>query len=149
MSGKRQTLWNAVKGRMALINGTGGYQTSVGSDIREWQLTPLERTDIDCLLISDPREVPGEDQNKNSGGFNRYLEFELKAFLAESTASPEKARKVEEDLIKAIGVDERWGGLARRTHMGISEIAVDEKGARIGGLDFTIRIEFSRARWEA
>lgn len=149
MAGKRQTLWNAVTTRAATITTVNGYHTNVGADIRPWQLTPLEKTDIDCLLISDPRETEGASDNKNSAGFNRVLEFELKAFLSETTASPEKARLVEEDLIKMIGVDETWGGLARRTQLGTSEIAVDEKGARIGGLDFQIRIEFGRRRWEA
>lgn len=146
---KRQVIWDKVIARLATITTGNGYQTNVGADIRQWQLTPLESTDIDCLCVSDPTESGDDGQDKNSAMFTRYLEINIKAFLAESTASPEKARKVECDLIKCVGVDEKWDGLARRTSLETSEIAVDEKGARIGGLDFTMKIEFSRKRWES
>ena len=146
MADKRQAIYTAVKTRFATITTANGYQTGIGSKVKEWQLTPLETADLDCLILNDPVES-GEDEDKNSATFTRYLEFEAKAVLSESSASPTKARQAQDDLIKCIGVDEKWGGLARRTLMGDCELVVDKEGNRFGGIDFKFRVEFGRRRW--
>src|SRR5688500_19999684 len=112
----RQALIDAVKTRAATITIANGYQTNIGSKVKEWQTTALESADLPGLVIQDPLEstIVGED-GENSGLYRRELEIIFDAVLQESAQNAVEARKAIADVIKMIGVDPTWGGLARRT----------------------------------
>lgn len=152
MAGKRQQIVDAVKARLALITVANGYQTDIGLKQTEWNPGPKG---------ADPEsdELPGHDirdevettnvENKNSGTFDRELEVVVIAEIKEATPTAANARRALEDLIKAVGVDPTWGGLARRTLPVEDDINVDELGQQIGAARLRFKVEYSRRPWVA
>lgn len=152
MPGKRQQIVDAVKARFALIAVANQYQTDIGLKQTEWNPGPKG---------ADPEadELPGHDirdevettvvREKNSGTYDRELEIVVIAELREGATGASLARKALEDLIKAVGVDATWGGLARRTVPVEEEVTVDELGQRISAARLRFKVEYSRRPWEA
>lgn len=152
MPGKRQQIVNAVKTRFAGITAANGYQTDIGLKQTEWNPGPKGAD-------SEADELPGHDirdetettpvRDKNSGTFDRELEITVIAELKEPGPGATLARKALEDMIKAVGVDPTWGGLARRSVPLEDDINVDEFGQRVGAARLKFKVEYSRRPWEA
>jgi hypothetical protein len=152
MPGKRQLIVDAVKARFAGITQANGYQTDIGLKQTEWHPGPKSAN-------PDDNELPGHDirdevertviENKNSGSYDRALEITVIAELKETTPGAPLARKALEDLIKAVGVDATWGGLARRTLPVEDDISVDELGQQVSAARLVFTVEYSRPPWRA
>lgn len=152
MPGKRQQIVDAVKARLAAITTANGYQTDIGAKQTEWNPGPKS---------ADPAadELPGHDirdevertvvDDKNRGAYERALEITVVAEVKEAGPGATLARKALEDLIKAVGVDPTWGGLARRTLPVEDDITVDELGQQIGAARLVFTVEYSRPPWVA
>lgn len=152
MPGRRQQIVDAIKLRLAGVTVANGYQTDIGLKQTEWHPGPKG---------ADPEadELPGHDvrdevetaavNNKNSGVYDRGLEIVVIAELREPGPGATLARKALEDLIKAVGVDPTWGGLARRTLPMEEDVNVDELGLQIGAARLRFKVEYSRRPWEA
>jgi hypothetical protein len=150
--GKRQQIVDAVKARFAAVTVANGYQTDIGLKQTEWNPGPKG---------ADPEsdELPGHDirdelettvvKDKNSGTYDRELEIVVIAELREADATATLARRALEDMIRAVGVDPTWGGLARRTLPVEDDINVDELGQQIGAARLRLKVEYSRRPWEA
>lgn len=152
MPGKRQQIVNAIKARLAGITTANGYQTDIGLKQTEWNPGPKgadpEADELPGHDIRDEVEA-AEVTNKNSGTFDRALEIVVIAELKEAGPGAGEARQALEDLIKAVGIDPTWGGLARRTLPVEEDINVDELGQRIGAARLKFKVEYSRRPWEA
>lgn len=147
---KRQQIVDKVKERLALVTTASGYQTDIGEKLTEWQLTAKDAGQLPGVDVRDGvEETVLPEGGKNSAVYERHLEFTVTAELAETTAGPANARKAEADIIKAVGVDPTWGGLARRTLPVTGEVVMDPEGQRIGGARVVFRVEYSRKPWEA
>jgi hypothetical protein len=149
VSSKRQLIVDAVKARLATIKTTGGYQTNIGNNVKEWLLTSLEESELPAVTLADGVEktiIPAE--GKNSGLYTRQLPFAANLVLAESDATATLARKAIADVITCIGKDDTWGGLARRTLPDTDDLTVDSEGQRIGGARITFIVEYGRKHWE-
>lgn len=152
MPGKRQQIVDAVKARFALITTANGYQTDIGLKQTEWNPGPKGADE-------EADELPGHDirdevettpvKDKNSGTYDRELEIVVIAELREPGPGATLARKALEDMIKAVGVDATWGGLARRSVPIEDDINVDELGQWIGAARLRFKVEYSRRPWEA
>lgn len=148
---KRQDIVAAVKARMATIITANGYTSNVGQKIFEWQLKPVEPADLPCILLSDPVEenLGAGEVGKNSSHRTFGLEFEISLLLAEADATAAKARVAIADVIKAIGADQQWNMLARRTEPVSDELILDSEGARISGVRMKFTVEYGRRTWES
>ena len=149
---KRQDIVTAVKTRMATVTTANSYTSNVGQKVFEWQLTPVNSSDLPCILMSDPVESnlgPPPEANKNSAHRTFGLEFEVSLLLAETDQTATKARVASGDLIRAIGTDQQWGGLARRTEPVSDELMLDAEGVRISGVRMKFTIEYGRKTWES
>lgn len=146
---KRQLIFDAVKTRFAGILIANGYQTNVGANLTEWHLTPKEPADLPGLDLRDEVEKTIIPEQKNAGVYERRLKITAIGELLEAADTAAGARLVLADMIKAVGVDPTWGGLARRTLPDTDDVTVDEEGARTGAARLTFHVEYSRKPWEA
>jgi hypothetical protein len=149
---KRQQIVDRVKERFAGITTANGYQTEIGLKQTEWNPGPKG---------ADPEadELPGHDirdevertvvSNKNSGLFERQLEITVIAEVKEAGPGATLARRALEDMIKAVGVDPTWGGLAARTLPDEDDVTVDELRQQIGAARLKFTVEYNRRAWEA
>jgi len=149
MSNKRQLIFDQVKARFATITTANGYPSNVGQKIFEWQTTTVDKASLPCTLLSDPVETASEGESKNAGLLTRHLEIEASLLLAEANQTAAKARAALEDVIKAIGTDQKWNNLARRTVPVSDELKLDDEGLRISGVRMRFNIEYGRVPWEA
>jgi hypothetical protein len=143
----RQDIVDAVKARFALISRANGYLTDIGLKQTEWHLHPKDLEDTPGHDVRDGRELT-IITDKNAGVYERQLEVMIIAEVPEAAGGATETRKALADMIKAVGVDPKWGGLARRTLPVDQDVTVDDAGNRIGAARLTMRIEYSRAPWK-
>lgn len=144
----RKDLMAAVATRFAAITVANGYQTNIGSKFKRWYVTSLDPAQLDALIVNDGLFTRNSD-DPNSGRHTWELTIFANIVLGPGDANPELATKAIEDVYKAIGVDPRWSGLARRTDEVSDEIKVDKEGTRVGGAQVIFKIITSRKPFEA
>lgn len=144
---QRQQIFTAVKTRFAAIQMANGYQTNIGAKLTEWHLTPKEGGELDGLDLRDETETTSLPDSRNSSLYTRQLQITAIAEVVEANDTATRARLALADIIRAIGVDPTWGGLARHTLPVEEEITVDGEGQRIGGARITFVVEYGRKPW--
>lgn len=146
---KRQQIVDAVKSRFAAISVANGYLTEIGAQQTEWHTTPKEPDQLPGHDIRDETEkAETPETGRNAAILTRYLEFTVIAEIVETTDTAVNARKALADMIKAIGVDQTWNGLARRTLPIEESVLVDGEGQRIGAARLKMQIEYGRRAWD-
>lgn len=150
--GKRQQVVDAVKARFAGITVANGYNTDIGLKQTEWSPGPRGADPEDEELPS--HDVRDEDEaanirDKNSGTYESTLEIVALAYVAEAADGATTTRLALADMVKAVGVDPTWGGLARRTLPDSEGVAVDNVGQRVGVAHLKFKVEYGRRPWEA
>ncbi len=148
MSSKRQDIVGAVKARMLTVLTANGYQTNIGADQTEWHLTAKAADALPSHEVRDAVEEAVVDK-PNAGLYERRLEITIIAELLEESAGATQARLALADIIKAVGVDTMWGGLAKFTLPLEERIMVAEEGQRISGVTITFVVVYFRQPWEA
>lgn len=150
MANDRQTLVDRILARFALITIAGGYLTDVGAKVKEWQTTPLDESELTTLLVRDPVALVQADENgPNSSKRTWSTQIIVDAVLPESGQNATQARKTISDINKAVGVDQTWGGLARRSEQVSEKLMLDQPGGRVAGVQVIFNVITSRRPWEA
>ncbi len=145
---KRQDIVNAVKARMLLIRTANGYATEIGADQSEWNVTGKSPQELPSHEVRDAVEE-AKVEKPNAGLYERHLEITVIAELFEDAAGATNARLALADIIKAVGTDPTWGGLAKFTLPVEEEIKVAEEGQRISGVTMIFQVVYFRQPWEA
>ena len=148
MSSERQTLVDRALARFATITVANGYQTNIGAKVKEWQTTPLDETELGSLLVRDTIASVRPDPNgPNSSKHTWSQQVIVDVVLQESAQSPVEARKTISDINKAVGVDQTWGGLARRSEQVSEKLMLDKPGGRVAGVQVIFNVITSRRPW--
>lgn len=145
----RQTLVTKILARLATITTGNGYQTNIGANVKEWQTTPLDDTEV-ATIVRDTTATAQPDPNGNNSSKRTWSQQILvDAVLQESGQNAVEARKAISDINKAIGLDQTWDGLARRSEQVSEKLMLDKSGARVGGVQVIFNVITSRRPWEA
>lgn len=143
----RQLIIEAMKTRMALINGSGGYYTTIGSKVTEGKENAFGANRVDGLDVSDFELEEEEADVEDEALVMHRLPVLLKG-IAKSPASPEKGRQMIFDIDKAIAVDETWGGLAEKTVPAGSVMELDQDEVKVIGINRRIIVEYRTAKFQ-
>ena len=150
MSNDRQTLVDRILARFALITVAGGYLTNVGAKVKEWQETPLDESELTTILVRDTIATVRPDPNgPNSSKHTWAQQIIVDAVLQESAQNAIEARKAISDINKAVGVDQTWGGLAKRSEQVNEKLMLDKTSGRVAGVQVIFNVITSRRPWEA
>lgn len=153
MSNARQTLVDRILLRFADIKTANGYLTNLGNTtVKEWQTTPLDESEVATgkLIVRDPIDTVQPDPNgANSSRRTWAQQIIVDAVLQESDQNAVMARKAISDIKKAVGVDQTWGGLARRSDEVTDRVMLDKTSARVGGVQVIFNVITSRKPWES
>ncbi len=125
MAGSRQQILDAVKARFAQITTANQYQTDIGARQTEHHPTSKGADELPAHDVRDEVETT-DGSKRNAGTYERALE----------------------DMERAVGVDPRWGGLARYSIPVESEVTVDDDGQLIGAARLAFDIIYDRAPWK-
>ncbi|MCK7513857.1 MAG: hypothetical protein MZV70_64130 [Desulfobacterales bacterium] len=98
--------------RMQGIGTTGGYGTDAGANVTEWRTRPAAPSELLGIDIRDI-SVSQSDEPGAIGSFRWDMVLEVEVF---AQAHPATIRSMIADVIKAIGADIFWGGLAVATY---------------------------------
>jgi hypothetical protein len=128
---KRQTLITAIDTRLKqILVSPGGYNYNLGSSVHEWRSTPLDDSELPAVIYRDLEEVVSVTVGKHE---HRML-LEIELALSGATV-PATMRKGIADIVKALGVDLTFGGLAEDTEFeGTEAISIIQNERRIAGV---------------
>ena len=161
----RQQIFDAIKVRFQRIRQVNGFATELGKHVFAWRdLTnhPFTTTKIDedgnevgetgeledggAINISDPERDPDDGVITSH---NQILTIEVIAAATAGANSPpdNHARRMEADILSAIGEDVRWGNLALDTLPGKSSLNVGHMGDRVAWVRLQFQIKFRTKRF--
>ncbi|HEX8773258.1 MAG TPA: hypothetical protein VF735_06595 [Pyrinomonadaceae bacterium] len=143
---RRQQIIDAMKTRFSAITTAGGYATNIGNQVHEWRTTEIPADGLPAQSLRDPvDEVTLPD--KDSLMHRHHLNVILDLVIQESAEQATEARKALADVVKAIGVDPTWGGLAARTLPRREQIMTDAQGNWLGGARMEFVVEYDTMGW--
>jgi hypothetical protein len=129
---KRQSIVNAIDARLKaiLVASPAVYNLNLGLSVHEWRSTPLDDAELPAIIYRDQDEIIAVTVGKHE---HRML-LEIELVLSGATV-PAIMRKGIADVVKAVGVDVTFGGLAEDTEFeGSESISVIQNERRIAGV---------------
>lgn len=139
MPTKRQQIMTAVGTRLGTITLANGYVTNLGTNVSYWHDLPLEYAQ-EALVYRDE----SQDYSQANRVQDCLLHVELEAVVLGAT----RAGDALSDLIRAIGVDATWGGLAVSTQLVRDEIAVETDGREVAQVLLQFDIAYRTPLWQ-
>jgi hypothetical protein len=150
MALKRQTIIDAIKTRLQLINGASPYYLDVSANVYIQRDTPFETWDereLPGVNIVDTDEDP--DQQLLNGASNvwyRSLSVAI-SLVSNGALADTQVRKGIADIQRAIGTDLTWGTLAIDTNWTGTTLEKDQQEQRILSATVNIKILYSTTQW--
>lgn len=125
----RQQIMTAVDTRLKAMLFSNGYELDLGKSVHEWRSIPLDEGDLPAVVYRDRNEV----LEITVGRHDHRMDLEIEIILS-GAAAPTDLRRAIADVVKAVGSDRTWGGLAFDTGYGESEsITVVQNERRVAG----------------
>ena len=144
---KRDGIITAIDTRMKTIKTTAGYETGIGTNVNWWLMAPLD-PDSDlpaiCLKDRDRIEWSGIGEHLHS------LEISAEIYIKPTyTAAAGTMRKAIADMIKCIGVDVTWGGLAQDTLLPPEDnLTIEQQEYCLIAVGFKFVVQFLTNAWD-
>ena len=139
----RQQIITSVDARLKTVLVTNGYQTDVGANIFDWRAEALEEDNLPALIY---RDTICSTEISNISSYTHKMTVEIIAVVANDTPMA-IIRNIIADLDKAIGVDDRWGGLAVLTERTGDESGIEIDDKKYAGCRVTMVITFRTLGW--
>lgn len=140
----RQDIVDAIDTRLKTIKTTAGYKTNAGNNVFDWLDRDLADSELDAIIYRDKSSVM-DMSDFDSKMSSVIVEIEVKTKSTTTTAA--QVRKMIEDVYKAIGTDETWGGLALQTMPKTDDINVQQSDKITGSGTIMIEIQYESAKW--
>ncbi len=142
----RQQIINAVDARLKTITTANSYETDLGRNVFEHRTTALGDSELPGINFRDVGcDVSQEDVAIGQHGYELTMEAEI--VVKAGATSAIQIRKMIADVIKAIGVDPRWGNLAVRTTPLSDGLKFDQSEKIIAGALLTYSIIFRTTKF--
>ncbi|RQW89937.1 MAG: hypothetical protein EHM79_02200 [Geobacter sp.] len=143
---KRQQIVDAIETRMKTILTTGGYATNAGRNVFDWRITPIPETELPAICIYDG-DCAIDYEETPVGLQGHFLIVDLVSD-AKGSAARADVRKINADVVKAIGTDLTWGGLAVDTDLISHGLNMEQGDKPIGAGIVRIKIYYRTPLWE-
>lgn len=140
----RQDIIDAIDTRLKTIKTTAGYKTNAGTNVFDWLDRDLADSELDAIIYRDRNNVM--DMADFDSKMNTVV-VEIVVKTKSTTTTAAQVRKMIEDVYKAIGTDETWGGLALQTIPRTDEIDVQLSDKITGSGTITIEIQYESTKW--
>lgn len=140
----RQQIITALDTRLKAIKVSGGYQTNAGLHVFDWLDRDLADTELDAIVYRDRQNVITQETFNQCQNTMR-VEIEAKTKQASTTA--EQIREIIEDIYKAIGTDETFGGLALGANPVSEDIDIQQQDKIMASATVVIEIYYVSTKW--
>jgi hypothetical protein len=153
MSTVWQQIRSAIDTRLKAILVTNGYQTDAGKNVYYWRTASFAQDEEGNMP-----ELPGikyyELTEKNiAEAFplrQNIVTLNVECIASGSDDATVKGivDQVYQDVMKAIGTDETWGGKAILTDKVGHEVKMDREEILVGAIIATFEVTYRHARWD-
>jgi hypothetical protein len=139
----RHRILKAIDTRLKAVLKAGEYNTNLGQNVFEWRETDLQEAELPGVKYRDKN-------NETVITVGKHLQVMPVTFDLYWTGTAEDIRKLIADLIKAIGTDITWGGLAEdTTPPGDSEeIRAEQNDKKIWHAQLKFTVEYLTDPWD-
>lgn len=136
----RQQIIDAMDARFKAIKIANGYNTDLGNKVYRWKTTAIEAGETMALIYRDlTADVFESAHNKH----DHRLSCEAEIIALAGTITDNEVRKMLADVIKAIGANPFWSGLAITTKItGHSIDAIEQMDKIVGGGKVTFEVHY-------
>lgn len=139
-----QQIIDAFDARMKTILTSNGYSTNVGQKVFAWRSAAMDESELDGLVY---RDESAEIVNVTLAHTDWRLSITIHLYAAPGDNTMTELRKMIDDVCKAIGTDEFWGGLALRTDLLTVSKDMEHQEHKLGQGELSIAIIYRTARW--
>jgi hypothetical protein len=142
----RQIL-DAMESRLRRIRAVNGFNSDFGIQVFRHRIEEISINQLPCVCFWDVGESVGIG---GSDTVERTLTVEIEAVTYGHDEDLVNAALdlVREDLEKAIGSDDQWGGLAETTELSEWRKDFSKKEYMRGSVLMVVTIEFRTQRWD-
>jgi hypothetical protein len=146
---KRQRIVSAIVTRMALINGAGDYETDVGGRVKDSETNwGQDQEHFPAISVFDG-DAMGTPTSKGEPLGTIHTMAVLIKYYAEQGTTAANCRKGIKDIMTAIRVDDKFGGLVMQTREGRNAIARTEGSFEVEGAEVEIEVQFKTSKLDA
>lgn len=149
MAIKKDQIISAVKTRLQTITTDNGYNTNAGNNVFEGRTTAIPDSQLPAINILEGTDTfQNVLENGAASIHERILELDFEIVTNGNTVTQD-LRKVEADVIKAIGVDETFGSLAVQCIPGdVVPVYDKQQEKKLLGKVITIGIAYRITAWQ-
>jgi len=134
---KRQQIVSKVIEKLKTITTANGYNIQIGDKVYDWQVTPATVDDLPAIFVRDL-----DDTIDITIGLHEHnLAMNLEMLLKDST-TPEQAREGIADMVKLVGQNITWGGLAEDTRLAGEDLIMEQHEKKLASAMLRINIQF-------
>jgi hypothetical protein len=106
---RRQKIVDAVIARMKLINGTGGYETNIGSRVKDSETNWAQDQDtLPAISVFDGDALAVGKSAADPKAIIHRMSILVRGYVVQDDDSAANARKLIKDILTAIRQDDRW-----------------------------------------
>lgn len=140
----RQDIIDALKTLLATITTGNGYETSIGSSVKEWYTADADSSVMPVINLNDESveiRMGSDDLGAIQLRRERHeMDLRLEIRLTNGTTTATVLRKAIADVYKAIGTDRTLGGLAKDIRARTDRMAIEQQDKIIGVANINISI---------
>lgn len=150
---RRQKIVSAIVTRMALINGTGSYETNIGGRVKDSETNwAQDQGSLPAISVFDGEATATPTSTGRSLGTIHSMPITIKGFCEQGTTAA-AARKLIKDIKTAIRVDDKWTvagvPLVMQTLEGSEGIVRSEDSFEVEGCEVNILTQFITDKFNA
>lgn len=134
---KRQKIVDAVIARLSTISVEAGYETDLGARVEEWPVR-FDESEVPAVGVYDlPDEITKD--SLHSRGATHRLKIQVRIFTAKG-ARARDLRQMIGDVVRGVGEDILWGGLAMDTEPNSEGLIIPTEAMEVAGaaIEFTV-----------
>lgn len=144
---KDQEIIDAVKARFNSIVAGDNYYYSYADKVFDNKPNPFEEENLIEINLIDGNEDLLAEQDSTTVLHDLSLDVGIEISLA-GTDAVDNRRKIKADILKSIGTDVTWGGLAITTEFeGNENNPIDQMGNKVADLRINISISYRKNAW--
>lgn len=140
----RQDIIDALDTRLKAIKVSGGYKTNAGLHVFDWLDRDLADSELDAIVY---RDRTSNLQMESFSAVVNMVRLEIEAKTKQASGTARRLREIIEDIYKAIGTDETFGGLAHETLPAGEEIDIQQQDKIMGSAIINIEIAYITQKW--
>lgn len=143
-----QQIIDKIKIRLAAVRTANGYKTEAGKNVFAWRDEGLPKEQLPAICIRDT------DEDKSPGAGGTYentakIEVEALSYAEDYDTLYDALDNLYGDILKAIGVDDMWDGLADTTEVQAFSKRIVQKDVYFGAISMLLTVEYEHNRWDA